>query len=186
MFMYKINLDFDPTTVGFDPREITKNDDGTFTVTRRFIHATHHHDVGNTYYDIEAYCPCLTDNVEIYCYQHMDYKGRITYGANYTTNDGPGQTYESRNWNNRTCDYFNPISRFNAMYDTHIEDREQEKAAAFCVSKINGHPNNINSSIQREYFEQYHIVFGKSAPTSPQEDPFLPEAFKKMLASGSN
>ena len=181
--MYEINLDFDPVTVGFDPREITKNDDGTYTVTRRFVHCHHNHNVGNAYYDVEAYCPCYTDNVEIYCYQYMDYKGRIYYGSNYVTNDGPHQTYESKNWNNRTCDYFHPICRFNRMYDTHIEDSEQEKSAAFCVSCVNRSPNEMDSQRIKQYFKDYHIVYGKnaSAPSSPQEDPFLPEEFKKML-----
>ena len=67
--MYELNLDFDPTTVGFDPREITNNGDGTYTVTRRFVHAYHRHSVGNAVYDVEAYCPCPTDNVEILCWQ---------------------------------------------------------------------------------------------------------------------
>ncbi len=81
------------------------------------------------------------------------------------------------------CDYMHPIGRgvFNRKYGTNIEDPDQEKAVSFCVGKINEHPNHIHSQIQREYYEKYHIVFGRSAPSSPQEDPFLPEAFKKML-----
>lgn len=71
------------TLVGFDAREINKNDDGTYTVTRRFIHAEHYHDVEYNC-RVEAYCPCLTDNVEIYSYQIPDHKGRITYGVSYS------------------------------------------------------------------------------------------------------
>ena len=179
--MYAINLDFDPTTVGFDPREITKNSDGTFTVTRRFIHVEHQHDAGSSY-SLEGYCPCLTDNVEISCGQFMDHKGRITYFANYITNGGAKQNNESRSFSNSMTDFLHPIGPgvFNRKYDTHIEDREQEKAASFLVSSVNDHPANLRAVVQ-EYFDKYHIVFGKSAPTSPEEDPFLPEAFRKML-----
>lgn len=180
--MYAINLDFDPTTVGFDPCEITKNEDNTYTVTRRFIHAEHYHDAGE-YWSLEAYCPCLTDNVEIYCYQIVDYKGRMTYGVNYVTNDREKCSIQKRSFTNSMCDYMNPIGRgkFNSRYDTNIKDKEQEEAAAFCVSKVNGHPANITQSVVKEYFEKYRIVFGKAAPTSPEEDPFLPDEFKKML-----
>ena len=181
--MYAINLDFDPTTVGFDPHEVTKNEDGTYTVTRRFVHAQHHHDAGGTYYDIEAYCPCLTDNVEIYCYVWMDSKGRMNYGANYITNDGERCTNDRRSMNNSMTDFWHPIGpgMFNRKYDTHIEPgSENEKACAICVSSVNGHPNNIRNW-QKDYFEKYHIVYQQSPPTSPKDDPFLPEAFKKML-----
>lgn len=180
--MYELNLDFDPTTVGFDPREITNNGDGTYTVTRRFVHAQHHHDVGQMYYDIEAYCPCLTDNVEIYCYEYMDYKGRMTYGISYFTNDGETQNIEGRTLNNSKMDYMYPIGPglFNRKYDTNIEDKEDERRVGICVAMINGHPNNIDP---QALFKNNKIVVGKSAPSSPQEDPFLPEAFKKMLSA---
>ena len=184
--MYTIELDVDPVTLGFDPKEITKNENGTYTVTRRFIHAEHRHSSGSEY-TLEAYCPCLTDNVEIYCYEYMDYRGRITYGANYITNGGERQTNEGRSLGNTMMNFWHPIGpdMFNRMYDTHIEDREQEHAAAKCVSLVNGHPNNIRSR-QREYFEKNHIVFGKSSPSSPYEDPFLPEKFKQMLGEAYN
>ena len=77
--------------------------------------------------------------------------------------------------------YWHPITMFNRMYDTHIEDKEQEKAASFCVSQVNRHPNNTDSQLQRDYFDKYHIVFQQSPPTSPHKDPFLPEKFKQML-----
>ncbi len=182
--MYAINLDFDPTTVGFDPHEVTKNGNGTYTVTRRFVHAEHYFSNANTDYSIEAYCPCLTDNVEIYCYEMVDYRGRTTYGANYVTNGGERCTNDRRSMNNSMTDFWHPIGSgmFNRKYDTHMEEgSDNERACSFCVSKVNGHPNNITSSLRKDYFEKHHIVFGKSAPTSPEEDPFLPEAFKKML-----
>lgn len=181
--MYAINLDFDPTTVGFDPREVTNNGDGTYTVTRRFVHAEHYFSNANTDYSIEAYCPCLTDNVEIYCYEMVDYRGRTTYGANYVTNGGERCTNDRRSMNNSMTDFWHPIGRgmFNRKYDTHMEEgSENELACSKCVSMVNGHPNNIRNW-QKDYFERHHIVFGRSAPTSPEEDPFLPEAFKKML-----
>ena len=85
--------------------------------------------------------------------------------------------------NNTRIDYMHPIgpSMFNRMYDAHIDDRDQEKATSFCVAAVNDHPNNI-SSYQQKYFNEHHIGFGKSAPTDPYSDPFLPEKFKKMLA----
>jgi len=134
-------------------------------------------------YSIEAYCPCLTDNVEIYCYVLADYRGRTTYGISYVTNDGPKQNNEGRSLNNSRMNYMHPIGRgmFNRMYDTHIEElSQQEKVAGICVSVVNGHPNNI-SMYKDQYFKEHHIVFGKSAPTNPYEDPFLPEKFKQML-----
>ena len=180
--MYTIELDVDPVTLGFDPKEVTRNDDGTYIVTRRFVHAKRYNS-SNSSYEIEAYCPCLTDNVEIYCYEVMDYRGRITYGVKYSTNGGAEQSNERRSWSNSIVDAWNPIGpgMFNRQYDTHIEaGSKQEKACSFCVSKVNDHPANI-SSCQAEYLREYHIVFGKSAPTSPYEDPFLPEKFKQML-----
>ena len=184
--MYTIELDVDPVTLGFDPKEVTKNADGTYTVTRRFIHAVHQHDAGGSY-RLEGYCPCLTDDVEIFCYQVMDHKGRITYGANYITNGGARQNNESRSFSNSMTDFLHPIGPgvFNRKYDTHIEDREQEKAASFLVSSVNDHPANLRG-VQKEYFEQYHIVFGQSAPTDPYHDPFLPEKFKQMLGDAYN
>ena len=185
--MYTIELDVDPVTLGFDPKEVTKNADGTYTVTRRFIHVQHYH-ASDYNYSLEAYCPCLTDNVEIYCYEVMDYRGRISYGANYVTNGGERQTNERRSMNNSMTDFWHPIGPglFNRKYDTHIEEMSKdEKAASFCVSTVNGHPNNI-SSFQREYFDEYHIVYGKSAPANPYDDPFLPEKFKQMLGDAYN
>lgn len=176
--MYELNLDFDPTTVGFDPREITNNGDGTYTVTRRFVHAYHRHSVGNAVYDIEAYCPCPTDNVEIYCWQYLDYKGRMNYGVKYYVNDGAEQSYEHRSLNNSISKYFCPAGIFNKVYGTRIDTLEDENRAGICVGDINLNPNNIDP--QRR-FKEKKIVFGKDAPTSPQDDPFLPEAFKKML-----
>lgn len=179
--MYTIELDVDPVTLGFDQREITRNADGIFTVTRRFVHAEHYH-AADYSYSIEAYCPCLTDNVEIYCYVVSDYRGRTTYGISYVTNGGAKQNNEGRSMNNTRTDYMHPIGpgMFNRMYDTHIEDREQEKAASFCVSAVNDHPSNVRS-YQDSYFKEHRIVFGKSAPTDPYNDPFLPEKFRKML-----
>ena len=180
--MYAINLDFDPTTVGFDQREITNNYDGTYTVKRLFVHAQHFH-ASNYNYDIQAYCPCITDNVEIYCYQVDDYKGRTKYGVSYITNDREKYSTEGGSLTNSRIDYMHPIGTgvFNKKFDTHIENSKEEQAVAFCVSIVNGHPDNITRDLEKEYYEKYHIVFSKAAPTSPQEDPFLPEAFKKML-----
>ena len=180
--MYTIELDTDPVELGFDPKEITRKEDGTFTVTRRFVHVQHSNMIGRGY-DIEAYCPCLTDNVEIYCYEIMDHKGRTTYGANYTTNDSKGCSNDRRSLNNSMMDFWHPLGRgvFNRKYDTHIEEMsEQERNCSICVSKVNSPPNNIQLS-QEADFEKYHIVYGKSAPTNPYEDPFLPEKFKQML-----
>lgn len=186
--MYTIELDVDPVTLGFDPKEITRKEDGTYIVTRRFVHIRHYHDA-ESYYSIEAYCPCLTDNVEIYCYVlGGPYRRRETYGANYVTNDGEQCTNDRSSLNNSMMNYWYPLGpgRFNRQYDTHIEDRLQEEAAALCVSTINGHPNNIDSSLQRDYYEKYHIVFGKGAPSNPYEDPFLPEKFRQMLNAANS
>ena len=185
--MYTIELDVDPVTLGFDPKEVTKKADGTYTVTRRFIHAKHYH-ASNYNFTLEAYCPCLTDNVEIYTYEVMDYKGRITYGITYTTNDQPEYNTEGRSLNNSKMDYMHPLGYglFNRKYDTHIEERsKEEKAASFCVSTVHDHPANVQS-FQREYFKEHHIVYGKSAPTNPYDDPFLPEKFKQMLGDAYN
>lgn len=185
--MYAINLDFDPTTVGFDPHEVTKNANGTYTVTRRFVHAVHRYtnNPSGTSYEIEAYCPCFTDNVVIVAYEIVGYEGRNTIGVRYWTNDDKdGVDVERRSMNNSLTDYWHPVGAglFNRKYDTHmVPGSDNEKACSFCVSKVNGHPNNITSSLQRDYFEKYHIAFQQSPPSSPKDDPFLPEAFKKML-----
>ena len=92
--MYTIELDTVPVELGFAPPQGSyPNAEGTFTVTRRFVHAQHYHSA-NYNYNLEAYCPCLTDNVEIYCYVTTDYRGRITYGISYVTNDSPKQNNE--------------------------------------------------------------------------------------------
>lgn len=181
--MYAINLDFDPTTVGFDPLEIKKNDDGTYNVTRRFIHVIRRNNIDYNYYSLEAYCPCLTDDAVILCYQFNDSKGRLTYGVSYSTNDGEKYEKETRNYSKSIVDYWYPIGKgmVNRKYDTHINDPEQEKSVSFCISMVNDHPNNISKSRIQEYFEEYHIVFGKCPPTSPEEDPFLPDEFKKLI-----
>jgi len=184
--MYEINLDFDPTTVGFDPLEITQNSDGTYTVTRRFVWVTRRTTAfAGDFYSLEAYCPSLTDNVTILCYQITDHKGRTEYGVKYWTNDNDECCTERRSLSNSIMNYWYPIGagRFNRSYDTNMNEK-QETAAAFCVSKLNGHPNNINSVLEK-YFKEHHIVFGKSAPTSPEEDPFLPDEFKKMIGMES-
>ena len=182
MIVYTIELDVDPVTLGFDPKEVTRKEDGTYVVTRRFVHAVHRYSniYGNSY-ELEAYCPCSTDNVVILTYEIVDTKGRTTYGTSYWLNGQERRDYESRSLNNSMMNYWHPITIFNRMYDTHIEDKEQEKAASFCVSQVNRHPNNTNSQLQRDYFDKYHIVFQQSPPTSPQKDPFLPEKFKQML-----
>ena len=180
--MYTIELDVDPVTLGFDPKEVTRKEDGTYVVTRRFVHVQHSNMIGRGY-DIEAYCPCLTDNVEIYCYEMMDHKGRMTYGANYVTNNGEHYTYDRRSLNNSMMDFWHPLGPgvFNKKYDTHIEKMsQQERNCSICVSKVNGNPSNLQSS-QKSDFEQYQIVYGRSAPTNPYDDPFLPEKFKQML-----
>ena len=176
--MYEINLDFDPTTVGFDPREITNNGDGTYTVMRRFVHAYHRHWVGDSTYDIEAYCSCLTDDITIFCYEVLEFSGKMSYGVKYYLNDEPERAYERRSLSGSITNYFFPAGMFNRVYGTNIEDKKEETRAGICVTTLNGHPNNINPQY---LFKNHKIVFGRSAPSSPQEDPFLPEAFKKML-----
>lgn len=187
--MYTIELDVDPVTLGFDPKEVTKNADGTYTVTRRFIHAVHRYlnQISYDSYEIEGYCPCLTDNVTVLSYEILDSKGRTTYGVTYQTNDREKYNTEGRSLSNSRMNYMHPLGRgmFNRQYDTNIEDPHQEEAAAFCVSTVNGHPSNIEN-FQREYFEKYHIVYQKSPPSNPYDDPFLPEKFKQMLGDAYN
>lgn len=181
--MYEINLDFDPTTVGFDSREIRKNDDNTYTVSRRFVHVVNRKSSWGDYAEYEAYCPCLTDDVEILFYQISDYKGRMTYGVSHWTNGGERQNdVESRHMSNAFSRRMCPLGKgeFNCLFDTHIDDYEQEQIASRCVSFVHNHPNNINN-LAKDYYEKHHIVFGKSAPSSPQEDPFLPDKFKRMI-----
>ena len=182
--MYTIELDIDPVTLGFDSKEITRKQDGTYVVTRRFIHAVRRYsnNLSYDYYEIQAYCPCLTDDVVVLSYEIIDSKGRTTYGVKYWTNDREEYNTEGRSLSNSRMNYMYPIGTgmFNRQYDTHIEDPEQEKAAAFCVSTVNGHPANIEP-VRKEYLEKYHIVFYKSPPSDPYHDPFLPEKFKQML-----
>lgn len=182
--MYTIELDVDPVTLGFDPKEVTRKEDGTYVVTRRFIHAVRRYSniLNGDYYEIEAYCPCLTDNVVVLSYEIIDSKGRTTYGVKYWTNDREEYTTEGRSLSNSRMNYMHPLGRgmFNRQYDTHIEDPMQEEAAAFCVSTINSHPSTYEYQVKK-YFEKYHIVYQKSPPSNPYDDPFLPEKFKQML-----
>ena len=183
--MYAINLDFDPTTVGFKPAEISKNEDGTYTVTRRFVDAVHRDNVNYNYYELKAYCPCSTDELAISCFRYTDSKMRMYFGVSYSLNGGEQYSTETKNWSNNIVDYWNPIGpgMVNKKYGTHIEDYEEEKAIGFMLSMINGHPNNINERQIREYYEKYHIVFNQYSPDSPEKDPFLPVDFRKMITA---
>ena len=183
--MYTIELDVDPVTLGFAPKEITRKPDGTYVVTRRFIYAVHRYLNQLSYdsWEIEAYCPCLTDEVDVACYEIIDSKGRSTYGVTYVTNGREKYNTESRSLSNSMMNYWHPIGAgmFNRQYDTHIEENsQQERACSRCVSKINSHPSNIQN-FQRKDFEEFHIVYQQSPPSSPYEDPFLPEKFKQRL-----
>ena len=185
--MYTIELDVDPVTLGFDPKEITRKEDGTYIVTRRFIHAVHRYsnNISCDYYEMQAYCPCLTDNVTVLSYEIIDSKGRTTYGVTYQVNDREKYNTEGRSLTNSRMNYMHPLGMFNRQYDTHIEDRIQEEAAAFCVSTVNSHPSTYEHFV-REYYDKYHIVYQKSPPSNPYEDPFLPEKFRQMLNAANS
>lgn len=181
--MYAINLDFDPVTVGFDPREIKKNNDGTFTVNRTFCVVSKYNSFDNG--DLfEAYSACQTYEmqVQVHCCEMM-YSGRKEYSVGYKINDGEQKSYETRNFGN-IVDWWHPMApgQFNRKYGTNFDD-EICTRAAFCVGYVNDHPNMVASKDVEKLFEEKKIIIsGKFInPTAPEEDPFLPEAFKKML-----
>ena len=162
--MYTIELDTDPVELGFDPKEVKKNADGTYVVERKqyrvSVYAPFDPNMGR-----DAWCPC----------SHDIFDGcNWSYGGHYYVDGGPEQTYGK----NRVIDHLmlTPPSR---RYGVDLTAEEEKWIGAACAVAY----DNVNNA--RRNYEDYinrglKIRIGE-APKDPYSDPFLPEKFKKML-----
>ena len=163
--MYTIELDVDPVTLGFDPKEVSRKNDGTFVVTRKFFRVA----VWDPYSDLggEAWCPCsheITDGAN------------WSHGGHYWVDDGPEQTYGR----NRVINHL-VGERASDRYGVKLTAEEENniKYASFCATK---YPNDLRNHYPRYIREGAKIRLG-SPPNDPYHDPFLPEKFKQMLGN---
>ena len=162
--MYTIELDTDPVELGFDPKEVKKNADGTYVVERKqyrvSVYAPFDPNMGR-----DAWCPC----------SHDIFDGcNWSYGGHYYVDGGPEQTYGK----NRVIDHLmlTPPSRRYGVDLTSEEEAWIKAACAVAYDNVNNARRNYEDYINRGL----KIRIGE-APKDPYSDPFLPEKFKKML-----
>lgn len=161
--MYKIELDVDPVTLGFDPKEVKKLDDGTYVVERKqfvvVVWDPYNDDIGG-----EAWCPC----------SHEIFNGaNWSHGGHYMVDGGDYQNYGR----SRVIDYLTRKASW--CYGVQLSE-EEEKDILKTSALVCGHAPSRQMHY-KDYIKQGYKCRLGNPPSDPYHDPFLPEKFKKML-----
>lgn len=165
--MYTIEFDdVDPTTLGFDAKEVKRKDDGTYVVERKqyrvSVYAPFDANMGR-----DAWCPC----------SHDIFDGcNWSYGGHYYVDGGAEQNYSK----GRVIDHL-MLTQPSRRYGVDLTADEEKDIKAACAVAYDN-VNNARRNYQGYLKEGRKIRLG-TAPEDPYHDPFLPEKFIKMLGA---
>ena len=162
--MYTIELDVDPVTLGFDPKEISRKDDGTYVVTRKFFRVFVW-DPSDSAIGGRAWCPCSYEIVN-----QANWSG----GGSYSVDGGSEQSYGR----NHVIDYLTAYG-LSGRYGVQFSQEDERNVGKTCAPVCGHAPGR--QRFYKDYINQGYKCRLGTPPDDPYHDPFLPEKFKQML-----